>query len=96
VVDSTQWQAYFGPYAGRAFVAFEGFQSFKIDVSVAPRSLLARVPGIGEKTVEKILEAREQRGRFKTWEDLKKECPWISPKVHAWLTFPRSSSSSSS
>ena len=37
-------------------------QVFPVNVNTAPRELLLRIPGVGAKTVEKLLKARKYRG----------------------------------
>jgi predicted DNA-binding helix-hairpin-helix protein len=36
-------------------------EHFPIDVNRAPREMLLRVPGLGERTVDRLLETRRQR-----------------------------------
>ena len=44
----------------------------KVDINTADVSELSQLPGIGEKTAEKILQYRETNGSFKTKEDIMK------------------------
>ncbi len=51
-----------------------------VDVNTASPALLARVAGIGPKLAEKIVAYRDQNGRFKNREQLKK-VPGLGPKA---------------
>lgn len=54
-------------------------ESFPVDVNAAPRELLLRIPGLGVRTVDRILMARRQR-RLRS-EDLRKlRIPWSRAK----------------
>jgi competence protein ComEA len=41
-----------------------------IDINTADISLLKKLPGIGEKTAEKIIDLRDKKGKFTSIEDL--------------------------
>lgn len=47
-------------------------QSGKIDINSASKEELKTIPGIGDVTAQKIIEYRENNGRFSSVEDLKK------------------------
>jgi len=42
----------------------------KVNLNIAGKSELMKLPGIGEKTAEKIIDYRKQNGKFKRIEDL--------------------------
>ena len=46
-------------------------QNTKVNINNANKEKLETLPGIGETTAQKIIEYREQNGKFKTIEDLK-------------------------
>lgn len=46
-------------------------QNGLVNINTASQSELEGLPGIGEKTAEKIIDYREENGDFKTKEDLK-------------------------
>lgn len=46
-------------------------QNGLVNINTASQSELESLPGIGEKTAEKIIDYREENGDFKTKEDLK-------------------------
>lgn len=43
----------------------------KININKATASELTTIPGVGESTAQKIIDYREQNGKFKTIEDIK-------------------------
>jgi len=48
----------------------ESLSEKSIDVNVADVNEFTKLPGIGEKTAEKIVELRKERGKFKKLEEL--------------------------
>ncbi|ACO04202.1 MAG TPA: helix-hairpin-helix domain-containing protein [Persephonella sp.] len=46
-------------------------EDFQIDINTATMEELIKVPYIGEKTAEKILKLREEKGYFKSVSELK-------------------------
>jgi comEA protein len=48
----------------------ESLREKSINVNTADVNELTRLPGIGEKTAEKIIELRKQRGKFKNLDEL--------------------------
>ena len=46
-------------------------QNTKVNINTANKEKLETLPGIGETTAQKIIEYREQNGKFKTIENLK-------------------------
>ena len=46
-------------------------QNTKVNINTENKEKLETLPGIGETTAQKIIEYREQNGKFKTIEDLK-------------------------
>jgi competence protein comEA helix-hairpin-helix repeat region len=44
----------------------------KVNINIANKEKLATLPGIGEGTVEKIIEYRSKTGKFKTIDEIKK------------------------
>ncbi len=46
------------------------FPGFPIDINAAGRSELMMLPGIGEKTADRIIEKRREKGGFTSTEDL--------------------------
>ena len=48
----------------------EGLTEKSINLNTANANELTRLPGIGEKTAEKIIELRTERGKFKKLEEL--------------------------
>ena len=46
-------------------------QNTKVNINTVNKEKLETLPGIGETTAQKIIEYREQNGKFKTIEDLK-------------------------
>ncbi|KAK3821633.1 MAG: hypothetical protein J3Q66DRAFT_154461 [Benniella sp.] len=65
IVDKSNWEQYFGPFAGRAFVyATVG----PLDINQANRSDLKRMAGVGEAKADKIIEERGKRP-FDSYED---------------------------
>ena len=62
--------------AGKSIVIESGMdennnQNTKVNINTANKEKLETLPGIGETTAQKIIEYREQNGKFKTIEDLK-------------------------
>lgn len=45
--------------------------SSKININTATKSQLETLPGVGESTAQKIIDYREQNGKFKNIEDIK-------------------------
>jgi len=66
IVSMTNYEDYFGPFAGRAFKAHRK----EISINKATRSQLRAASGIGVVTAKKILDAR-QSGPFISQEDFK-------------------------
>ncbi|RUS26936.1 hypothetical protein BC938DRAFT_483914 [Jimgerdemannia flammicorona] len=54
IVDRKNWESYFGPFAGRAFVYTEG----RPNINKANFTALQMVDGVGPKTARKILTKR--------------------------------------
>lgn len=42
----------------------------KLDLNAASESDLALLPGVGRDLARRLVEAREERGRFVSWEDV--------------------------
>ncbi|WP_223738033.1 helix-hairpin-helix domain-containing protein [Corallococcus interemptor] len=42
----------------------------KLDLNAASESELALVPGVGRDLARKLVSAREEQGRFSSWEDV--------------------------
>jgi competence protein ComEA len=42
----------------------------KLDLNTAPAADLALIPGVGRSLARRLVEAREARGRFASWEDV--------------------------
>ena len=57
IVDASNFRDYYGPFAGRAFIAL---RSYKPDINTAPRSHLEAVKGVGPVTAENILIKRKE------------------------------------
>ena len=66
-----------GPAAAAAVSAVE---AEKININTAPAAELIQLKGIGKVNANKIIEYRDQQGRFKTIEDLMK-VPGIGKKT---------------
>ncbi|MBW1819072.1 MAG: helix-hairpin-helix domain-containing protein [Deltaproteobacteria bacterium] len=50
----------------------EALSGAKVDINKAGLDQLVTLPGIGPKTAEKIMQYRQENGKFKDPEDLKK------------------------
>ena len=57
---------------------------FLVNVNTAGRAELAALPGVGDTLALRIIEHREQHGRFRTLEDLQQE-KGVGPKTLANL-----------
>ncbi|HEU0051286.1 MAG TPA: helix-hairpin-helix domain-containing protein [Patescibacteria group bacterium] len=55
-----------------------------IDLNTAGTEELSKVEGIGQERAEQIVRMREERGGFKSWDDLK-QVPGFSDKMVADL-----------
>ncbi|MBO4673436.1 MAG: helix-hairpin-helix domain-containing protein [Bacteroidaceae bacterium] len=62
----------------------------KVDVNTADTALLRRIPGVGEKISEAIVQYRKRLGGFYSVEQLK-EIKMVSPELLEWFTISSSS-----
>jgi hypothetical protein len=66
IVDGNNWSAYFGPFAGRAYIfANPG----PMDINTATRTMLNAMTNIGAVRVSRVLEQRSKK-RFRTYDDI--------------------------
>ena len=52
-----------------------------VNINTASKEILSHISGLTSKTIDKILKIREEKGKYKTREDLKKETK-ISDKIY--------------
>ncbi|KAF9580471.1 hypothetical protein BGW38_002878 [Lunasporangiospora selenospora] len=89
IVDKSNWNSYFGPFAGRAFVfATTG----ALDINMAPRKDLRRMQGVDEVKADLIIRERSKK-RFESHEDAAQRLcrRGIGEKVLGRFKFPRTS-----
>ncbi|KAF9424621.1 hypothetical protein BGZ76_003497 [Entomortierella beljakovae] len=85
VVDQSNWESYFGPFAGRAFVyATTG----ALDINQASRRDLMRISGIGEVEADLILTER-QNGNFIDVDDAVRRLRGVGRNVLNNFKYPR-------
>jgi predicted DNA-binding helix-hairpin-helix protein len=93
VISSANWLEYFGPFAGRAFVAMQGVKDWLVDVNSAPQDLLRIVPGIGPVISGGILKTRAQKS-ITDWDDLRtrlrERSIYVNSRSKGWLVFSSS------
>jgi competence protein ComEA len=53
---------------------------FQVDVNTADKAELNQLPGIGDVLAKRIIETRQNRGPFKSYDDLRK-VKGIGPKI---------------
>ena len=63
------------------FVVDSVVNSVGVNINTASKSILSHISGLTSKTIDKILKTREEHGKFKTREALKKETK-LSDKVY--------------
>ena len=79
------FEAYFGPYAGRAFASVDWGPP---NINSATITTLQCVCGIGEGKAEQIVREREMNGPFKSLEDAKQRLRGIGMGILSRLSFP--------
>ncbi|KAG0287648.1 hypothetical protein BGZ97_007036, partial [Linnemannia gamsii] len=85
IVDKSNWQLYFGPFAGRAFVfATTG----ALDINLATRKDLKRMRGVDDKKADLIIQERARR-RFDSCEDATQRLCGVGETVLQRFKFPR-------
>ncbi|KAF9372310.1 hypothetical protein CPB97_001349 [Podila verticillata] len=85
IVDRSNWEHYFGPFAGRAFVfATTG----ALDINVAQRRDLERMRGVGVTKAELIIQERSKR-KFDSIKDANKRLRGVGEAVLQEFTFPQ-------
>lgn len=72
---SNEKEAYITDEAGQGVVTgelvTEDTKNSKVNINVANSEKLQTIPGVGETTAQKIIKYREEKGKFKTKEDIK-------------------------
>ncbi|KAF9904571.1 hypothetical protein EC991_002560 [Linnemannia zychae] len=87
IVDKSNWELYFGPFAGRAFVfATTG----PLDINLATRKDLKRMRGVDDKKADLIIQERSRR-RFDSCEDAAQRLRGVGENVLKRFKFPQSS-----
>ncbi|KAF9536709.1 hypothetical protein EC957_009924 [Mortierella hygrophila] len=77
IVDGSNWEEYFGPFAGRAFVfATTG----ALDINLAQRRDLERMRGVGDGKAELIIQERSKR-KFDSYSDADKRLRGVGKTV---------------
>ncbi|KAF9093994.1 hypothetical protein BGX27_001539 [Mortierella sp. AM989] len=85
VVDMSNWNSYFGPFAGRAFVfATTG----ALDINEATRKDLERMKGIDKIKANLIVDVRTKRA-FESLEDADERLPGVGKSLLMKFKFPR-------
>ncbi|KAF9095501.1 hypothetical protein BGX27_001265 [Mortierella sp. AM989] len=85
IVDMSNWEHYFGPFAGRAFVfASTG----ALDINLAVRKDLKRMRGVGDKKADLIIQERAKR-RFDSYEDASDRLRGMGETVLRTFKFPK-------
>ncbi|KAF9357373.1 hypothetical protein BGX26_003808 [Mortierella sp. AD094] len=86
VVDRTNWDSYFGPFAGRAHIYAS---TDALDINYATRTDLMRMEGVCEKTADAIISERSMR-IFDSREDAKQRLKCVGEPVLMRFKFLRS------
>ncbi|KAG0271060.1 hypothetical protein BGZ95_001193, partial [Linnemannia exigua] len=85
IVDKSNWELYFGPFAGRAFVfATTG----ALDINLAPRKDLKRMRGVDDRKADLIIQERARR-RFDSYEDATQRLGGVGETVLKRFKFSR-------
>ena len=84
-MDRGVFEAYFGPYAGRAFASADWGPP---NINTATITTLRAVRGIGEGKAEQIVRERDTNGPFKSLEDANRRLRRIGMGVLSLLSYP--------
>ncbi len=63
--------------------------SFAINVNTVPSKLLLKIPGLGPKKADAIIEYRKQHGPFASLDELKHVSGIGKARVEAWRSMPK-------
>ncbi|KAF9310054.1 hypothetical protein BG003_008980 [Podila horticola] len=85
IVDGSNWENYFGPFAGRAFV----FATIgALDINLAQRRDLKRMRGVSDTKAELIIQERSKR-KFDSYKDADKRLRGVGKTVLKDFKFPQ-------